>query len=46
MTGQLVNVKIQGCIHAKKAEIQQAVDNALSNLMALLEEGDMDFDCP
>jgi hypothetical protein len=46
MTGQTLKVQIQGCIDAHEAEIEQAVENALANLMALVERGDMEFDGP
>jgi hypothetical protein len=46
MTRQTLKVQIQGCIDAHEAEIEQAVENALANLMALVERGDMEFDGP
>ena len=46
MTGQTLKVQIQGRIGAHEAEIEQAVENALANLMALVERGDMEFDGP
>ena len=46
MTEKKVMVQIHGCIQAHKAEIEQAVENALSNLMALVEAGDLNFDGP
>ena len=46
MTGQTLKVQIQGCIDAHEAEIEQAVENALANLMALVEHGNMEFDRP
>ena len=46
MTEQTLKVQIHGCIQANEAEIEQAVENALSNLMALAEEGDIEFAGP
>jgi hypothetical protein len=46
MTEQTLKVQMQGCIQANEVEINQAVENALSNLMALVERGDMEFDRP
>ena len=46
MAEQKLQVQIEGCIQGNEAEINQAVENALSNLMALAERGDMEFDCP
>jgi hypothetical protein len=46
MTEQTLNVQIEGCIQGHETEINQAVENALSNLMALVERGDMEFDRP
>ena len=46
MAEQKLNVQIQGCIQGNETEINQAVENALSNLMALVERGDMEFDGP
>ena len=43
MTEQTLNVQIEGCIQGNEAEINQAVENALSNLMALAERGDIEF---
>ena len=37
---------IQGCIDAHEAEIEQAVENALSNLMALIETDDIAISGP
>ena len=38
MTEQTLKVQIHGCLQANEAEIEQAVENALSNLMALAED--------
>src|SRR3954470_9850994 len=46
MTEHNVKVQIQGCIQADEAEIEQAIENALSNLMAIAERGDIEFDGP
>jgi hypothetical protein len=46
MTEQKLQVQIQGCLQAHEAEIEQAVENAFTNLMALVEGGDMEFDSP
>ena len=46
MTEQTLKVQIHGCLQANEAEIEQAVENALSNLMALVERGDIEFDGP
>jgi hypothetical protein len=46
MTEQTLKVQVQGCIQGHEAEIEQAVENALANLMALVEGGDMEFDSP
>jgi hypothetical protein len=46
MTEQTLKVQIEGCIQGNETEINQAVENALSNLMALVERGDMEFDGP
>ena len=46
MTEQAVKVQIHGCIQANEADIEQAVENALANLMALAEGGDIGFDGP
>ena len=46
MTEQKLKVHIEGCIQGNETEINQAVENALSNLMALAERGDMEFDGP
>jgi len=46
MTEQTLKVEIQRCIQANEREIEQAVENALANLMALAERGDMIFDGP
>jgi len=46
MTEQTLKVQIHGCLQANEAEIEQAVENALSNLMALTEEGDIEFARP
>ena len=46
MTEQKLKVQIQGYFCAHEAEIEQAVENALANLMALVERGDIEFDGP
>jgi len=46
MTEQTLKVQVQGGIQGHEAEIEQAVENALANLMALVEGGDMEFDRP
>ena len=46
MAEQKLQVQVQGCIQGHEAEIEQAVENALANLMALVEGGDMEFDRP
>ena len=46
MTEQKLQVQIQGCLQAHEAEIEQVVENAFTNLMALVEGGDMEFDSP
>ncbi len=46
MAEQKLNVQIEGCIQENETEINQAVENALSNLMALAEGGDIEFDGP
>jgi len=46
MTEQTLKVQVQGCIQGHEAEIEQAVENALANLMALVERSDMEFDRP
>ena len=46
MTEQTLKVQIHGCLQANEAEIEQAVENALANLRALAEEGDIEFDGP
>ena len=46
MAEQTVNIQIHGCIQGKETELNQAVENALSNLMALAERGDIEFDGP
>ena len=46
MTEQKLQVQMQGCHQAHEAEIEQAVENAFTNLMALVEGGDMEFDSP
>ena len=46
MTEQKVAVQILGCIQANEAEVRQAVENALTNLMALVGRGDIEFDGP
>ena len=46
MTEQKLNVQVEGCIQGNVTEINQAVENALSNLMALAERGDIEFDGP
>src|SRR4051812_42859070 len=42
----LHKASIHGCVQGNEAEINQAVENALSNLMALAERGDIEFDGP
>ena len=46
MAEQKLQVQIEGCIQGNEAEINQAVENALSNLMALVGRGDIEFDGP
>src|SRR3954462_1096165 len=46
MTERKLKVQVQGCVQGNEAEINQAVENALSNLMALAERGDIEFDGP
>ena len=46
MVEQKLNVQVEGCIQGNETEINQAVENALSNLMALAERGDIEFDGP
>ena len=46
MTEQKLKVQVEGCIQGHETEINQAVENALSNLMALVEMGHMEFDRP
>jgi len=46
MTEQKLNVQIHGCIQGHETEINQAVENALSNLMALAERGEIECDSP
>ena len=47
LTGdEKLKVQIHGCVQGNEAEINQAVENALSNLMALAERGDIEFDSP
>src|SRR4051795_11221762 len=46
MAGQRVTVQVQGCVQANEAEIRQAVENALANLMALVEMDDIEFSSP
>ena len=46
MAEQTVNVQIHGCIQGKETAINQAVENALANLMALVNRGDIEFDGP
>jgi len=46
MAEQRVTVQIQGCVQANGAEIRQAVENALANLMALVELDDLEFSSP
>jgi hypothetical protein len=45
-TERKLKVQIHGCVQGNEAEINQAVENALSNLMALAERGDIEFDGP
>ena len=46
MAEQRVTVQVHGCVQAKEAEIRQAVENALANLMALVEMDDIAFSGP
>ena len=46
MTEQRVTVQVHGCVQANEAEIRQAVETALANLMALVELDDMEFSSP
>jgi regulator of protease activity HflC (stomatin/prohibitin superfamily) len=46
MAEQRVTVQIQGCVQANEAEIRQAVENALANLIALVELDDLEFSGP
>ena len=46
MAEQTLKVQIEGCIQGNETEINQAVENALSNLMALVERSNMEFDRP
>jgi len=46
MTERKLKVQVEGCIQGSETEINQAVENALSNLMALAERGDIEFDSP
>ena len=46
MTERKLKVQVQGCFRASEAEVNQAVENALSNLMVLAERGDFEFDGP
>jgi hypothetical protein len=46
MTEQKLKVQVEGCIQGNETEINQAVENALSNLMALVERGEIEFDGP
>jgi len=46
MTEQKLKVQIEGCIQGNETEINQAVENALSNLMALADRGEIEFDGP
>ena len=46
MVEQKLKIQVQGCIQANEAEINWAVEEALANLMALVERGDMEFDGP
>ena len=43
MAEQKLQVQIEGCIQGNEAEINQAVENALSNLMALVNRGEIEF---
>jgi hypothetical protein len=45
-TERKLKVQIHGCVQGNEAEINRAVENALSNLMALAERGDIEFDSP
>src|SRR3954454_22274072 len=46
MAEQRVTVQVQGCVQANEAEIRRAVENALANLMALVETDDVEFSAP
>jgi hypothetical protein len=46
MAEQKLQVQIEGCIQGHETEVNQAVENALSNLMALAERGEIEFDGP
>ena len=46
MAEQRVTVQIQGCVQANEAEIRQAIENALANLMALVELDGIEFSGP
>jgi putative protein kinase ArgK-like GTPase of G3E family len=46
MAEQWVTVQVQGCVQANEAEIRRAVENALANLMALVETDYMEFSAP
>ncbi len=46
MTEQNLRVQIHGHDQADEAEVRQAVENALTNLTALLEADDMEFNSP
>ena len=45
-TERKLKVQVEGCIQGKETELNQAVENALANLMALAERGDIEFDGP
>ena len=46
MTERKLKVQVEGCIQGNETEINQAVETALANLMALAERGDIEFDGP
>ena len=45
-TERKLKVQVEGCIQGKETELNQAVENALSNLMTLAERGEIEFDGP
>jgi hypothetical protein len=42
----MLKVQIQGCMTADEVDINQAIENAMTNLSALVENGDMEFSGP